>query len=167
MVEALLPIFNGPGVLGQRFGQFFGAQTLLSNLTVANGATIVILDPAGNQVTLNAAAMTINDAGGAGGTVPTVPPVGSANHWQFQAGAVVATPNASGIFTLTFPFAFATALDAVIVSNGNAAANPNQLTAVHKATAFGTSSVGIQVTQAATGAAITGAVEVGWIALGH
>lgn len=57
MVEALVPIFNGPGVLGQRFGQFFGPQTILSNLTVANGATIVITDGT-NTVTIQASGGT-------------------------------------------------------------------------------------------------------------
>lgn len=48
MVEPLLPnIPFSPGVLGQRFGQFFGAQTILSNLTVANGALISFVDPKG------------------------------------------------------------------------------------------------------------------------
>lgn len=48
-LQPLLPdIPHQPGVLGQRFGQFFGAQTIFSGLSVANGATLTFYDSSGN-----------------------------------------------------------------------------------------------------------------------
>src|SRR5260370_38054665 len=115
MVEPLLPIFNGPGVLGQRFGQFFGAQTLLSNLTVANGATITIADNAGNFMILSATGGT-ETIGGQANTLAVTPGI---NRAILQSGDVVATPNGTRHLTATFPVAFPDVGASIVVCHGN------------------------------------------------
>jgi hypothetical protein len=163
MVEPLLPIFNGPGVLGQRFGQFFGAQTILSNLTVANGATITIADGSGNFMILSATGGT-ETIGGQANTIAVVPGI---NRAIIQSGDVTATPNGTGHFTVTFPVAFPNVVDSVVVCNGNGTNNATQLTSVDHSGGLTLSNFVVLVVNSTTGAAITTAVEVMWIATGH
>jgi hypothetical protein len=149
MVEPLLPIFNGPGVLGQRFGQFFGSQTLLSNLTVANGAGITLVPSSGSPQ----------------GLVPSN--IGTPTIQTFiQAGSFVGTTNASGdLGPITFPVAFPTAYDTIVVCNGDATVSTTLIVSVFSPSATGFT---VNVRTAPTGNpfALT-AMRLNWFALGH
>lgn len=149
MVQPLLPnIPTGPGILGQRFGQFFGAQTLFSNLTVTNGAGINIIPANGNTP----------------GLVPSN--IGQPTVQTFvQVGSLVAATNASGDLAVTFPVAFPTGYDSVVVSNGDA-----NISVLLVFSLFSVSATGFSVnTRVSTTGAVFASttIRLNWIAFGH
>ncbi len=130
MPAPLLPTPSTPQSLQQRFGQFFGPQTLLSNLTMGNGATITWTDgtntttigpkgitlPTAASVAVSGAAWTNVGAGGGapaflngwtniGGAYAVVSYRKDALGWVHLKGLTVAVTNgATNIFILPAGF---------------------------------------------------------------
>lgn len=167
MVEALIPIFNGVGALATRFGQFFGPQTILSNLTVANGATITILDGAGDILVLTATGGTLTTAS-ATGLVPSVLGISGVpvtTQPLIQAGSSVVTTNPSGDVNVLYPVSFPNSCDAFVCTNGDYNNNNHQMTSV---ISKGTGLTSLHAFDCTTGAAIVNTtIRIDWYAIGH
>lgn len=168
-LKPLLP--NDPGSLAQRnqVQPFFGTATLYNPINIAGGLNFV--NSLGQTVVLNiqSPGFFVATSGGASGQIPLL--IGSSQapgvQNYTQVGTTVATPNANGNITHVFPVAFPVALDTVVCCNGNASNNATQLTTVDKTVGFGIASFASRSINCTTGAAITTAIEVMWIAWGH
>lgn len=143
--QPLLPdIPNQPGAYAQRFGQFFGPQTILSNLTVGNGASINLIPAAGTPP----------------GFVPAnIGQPGVQTYTQAGRTSIAFTP----FGTLTFPVAFPTACDSCVVMTpygGNGTAYHVQMNGTPSA-----SSAPLVLLNGSAGQTATVTCE--WVATGH
>jgi hypothetical protein len=165
MPTPLLPQPNDPGSLQQRFGRFFGPQTITSNLTMGNNAIIETLTSSGATGTIAKTVGVVTSAIGydAATVGRTVQP-----YFQSSQGVVGVTTDAAGNFTITFPVAFPTQCDYLQVVNANDAAPGNVNMAPNNGGAIGRGSTIIRARTAHTGAALALTnISICWFAMGH
>lgn len=160
-----------PGSLAQRnqVQPFFGTATLYNPMNIAGGLNFVSATGAPILLTNQAPGILVFTVSGTAGEIPLlIGSTGGPGVQNFcQVGTTVATPNANGNITHVFPVTFPTALDVVVCCNGNASNNTTQLTTVDKVNGFGIASFASRSINCTTGAVITTAIEVMWIAWGH
>lgn len=139
---------------------WYGKQSQPNSLALTNGATLTVLDAAGDSVKISPTTITVV-RGASGGSVPIVPPVGSATQPQIQAALSNVTSNGSGQGSVSFPFAFPTACDSVVLTIVNGSNSNTGMGVVSVTASQFTYYVYV------SGATFAGAFSFYWIAFGH
>lgn len=154
MVESLLPPDPSGGRQVQRFGLGMGPQTVFSNWTWGNSASIVVTDGGTHTLTITSTGGTTTSPAG------TLPVVMSSSSLVQAGSSVVTLAGAPLSASVSFAKAFPTTADVVIVCNGDAAAQPTMTVA---AGGIGASSFTVTVTSGGS----AGTARVNWVAWGH
>ena len=151
-IQPLIPGYTANNQQNQIY-PWFGQQSSPNGLRMINGATVTIYNGA-------TAAIVPGMLGSTGSNTGVVQNF-------IQTGTTVGTPNASGDLTITFLNPFPTALDTVVICNGDVGNNPTQMSGWNPGAGFDVSHFVCRNITSTTGAAIASSIRVNWIAIGH